>query len=67
MEVGYLLDQTYMNMVPTLWIKGLLERSFFRLAKIRGKTKRMVLSYRCGECGFLELYAKDEWKGFPKA
>ena len=67
MEIGYLLDHAHVNLVPTLWIKGVLERSFWWLAKIRGKTKRMVVSYRCVDCGFLESYGESEWKGFPKA
>ena len=67
MEIGFLLDHAYVNLVPTLWIKGVLERSFWRLAKIKGKVKRMVVSYRCVDYGFLESYAESEWKGFPKA
>ena len=67
MEIGYLLDHSHVNLLPTIWIKGVLERSFWRLAKIRGKTKRMVEWYPCIECGFLESYAQNEWKGFPKA
>jgi hypothetical protein len=67
MEAGFLLDSSYLNLLPTLWIKGNVERSFWTLVKIRGKTKRMVRSYRCVRCGYLKSYAREEWKGLPKA
>ena len=66
MEIGFLLDNSYANLVPSLWIKGLPERAFWRLINIRGKTKRFVASYRCVDCGLLESYALDEWEGWPQ-
>ncbi len=65
MELGFLLDHTYGNLLPAIWIGGFPERSFWRFAKIRGKTRRRVDSYRCKDCGFLENYAVDKWKGWP--
>ena len=67
MEIGFLLDfSSYGNIIPTLWIIGLPERSFWRLTKIKGKIKRRVDSYRCQRCGFVESYAVEEWKGWPQ-
>ena len=66
MEAGYLLEYKSIDRFPTFWIEGHLERSFFASAKIRGKKIRIVESFRCTNCGFLELYAREEWKGFPK-
>ena len=48
MEEGFLLD----FLGPTLWIKGPHERSFWSGTKVRGKTKRVVATYRCVDCGF---------------
>ena len=66
MEIGFLLDSTHANFLQTLWVKGLPERSFLRTAKIKGKVKRGVESYRCLSCGFLESYAPNEWQGWPE-
>lgn len=65
MELGFLLVHNCGNLLPAIWVEGLPERSFWRLAKIRGKTKRRVDSYRGLDCGFLEIYAADEWMGWP--
>jgi predicted RNA-binding Zn-ribbon protein involved in translation (DUF1610 family) len=65
MEIGFLLDSSYTNSLPTLWVKGPPERSFWRLTKIRGKAIRRLESYRCLNCGFLESYALSEWRGWP--
>jgi len=66
MEIGFLLDNAHVNYFPTIWVKGLPERSFFRTAKIKGKVKRGVESHRCVNCGYLESYATGEWKGWPQ-
>ena len=34
MEVGFLLDNSHVNYLPAMWVKGLPERSFFKMAKI---------------------------------
>ena len=47
MEAGFLLDSSYMNLLPTLWLNGPLERSFWTLVKIRGKRRLIVESHRC--------------------
>ncbi len=65
MEVGFLLDHTYANLIPTIWIEGVPERSFWRFARIKGKRRHRVDSYRCIECGFLENYAAEQWMGWP--
>lgn len=66
MEMGFLLDNSHPNLLPTLWVKDAPERAFWRLTKIRGKTLRKVESYRCVSCGFLECYAPTVWKDWPQ-
>jgi len=66
MEIGFLLDNSGPNLLPTLWVRGLPVRSFWRLTKIRGKMISKVDSYRCVNCGFLECYARSEWQGWPR-
>jgi len=67
METGFTVDTTLGSYLPTIWVEGEPERSFRTLIKIRDKTRRRVNSYRCADCGFLELYALEEWSlKFPK-
>jgi len=66
MEVGYTVKMTRSTFLPTLWVEGEPERSFWTMTKIKGKLNRPVVSYRCRACGFLESYASEEWTGkFP--
>ena len=66
MEVGFTVEMTQTTFLPTLWIEGEPERSFWTMTKIKGKKQRPVVSYRCRACGFLESYASKEWTGkFP--
>jgi len=67
MEIGFLLDHTCMNRLPTLWVKGPPERSFWTLTRIKGKILRRVETYRFVKCGFLESDAESDWKGWPKS
>ena len=66
MEIGFLLDNAHVNYLPAMWVKDLPERTFFKMAKIKGKVRREVQTYRCLDCGFLESYAVNEWQGWPK-
>jgi hypothetical protein len=66
MEVGFILDNAHVSLVPSLWVKGPPERSFWRFTKIAAKKKRSIAACRCLQYGFLESYATDEWKGWPQ-
>ena len=66
MEIGFLLDNAPYANVPSIWVEGLPERSYWRLTKIKGKVKRKVDVYRCVACGFLESYAVDLFTGWYK-
>jgi lipopolysaccharide biosynthesis regulator YciM len=67
METGFLLDHGHGSFIPTLSVKDSPVRSFWTLTKIKGKMIRRVDSYRCVECGYLESYATNEWKNWPKS
>ena len=66
MEVGYMLDHTYGNLIASIRIEGLPERNFFRFAKIKSKHMYRINAHRCTYCGILEKYAADQWTGWPK-
>ena len=66
MQEGFIVEQSLTNHVPNVWIEGPPEPSSWTITKVFGKTKRLVVSYRCVECGYLESYANKEWKGKVK-
>ena len=67
MDAGFTLEMTNTAYLPTLWIEGQPEPSYWTLTKIKGKPQWRVVSYRCRACGFLESYATEEWTGkFPQ-
>lgn len=59
MEEGYVLDHTYGTCVQARWIQGKPVRSFWFGLRLSGAEQRLVRSYRCTKCGFLESYALD--------
>ena len=63
MQVGWVMEQHATTRYPNVWVEGSPEPSFLTLTKTKGKDLRMVLSYRCVGCGFLESYATHEWTG----
>jgi hypothetical protein len=62
MEIGFTLDVGHGSFLPSIWVQGFPEGSFWTITKIGGKTKLRVDSYRCTHCGFLESYALEPWK-----
>jgi len=67
MEIGFTLEMMTGTYLPTLWIEGEPEASFWRVTKIKDKLKKRIAAYRCRACGFLESYATEEWtEKFPK-
>ena len=63
MEEGYIVDHWQNAKTPESWVKGRPERSFWTGTKVSGRNQRRVETWRCTRCGYLESYAKVEWKG----
>jgi len=59
MEEGFLRDLTYGGCVPSYWVEGKPESSFWTGTKFTDKRKGRVAAYRCIECGHLELIATE--------
>ena len=57
MESGYILDEGYGTRTVAKWVAGEAVRSIWTGLKLRGKTRRDVVTYRCKRCGYLESYA----------
>jgi hypothetical protein len=65
MQPGFLMDMFHKNLEnveQVRWVVGDAdERTFWgRSVKLSGKERRKVLTYCCGQCGFLESYAPPE-------
>ena len=64
MEEGFVGDNNLTNVIPSIWIEGSTESSFWTGmsgVKATGRTKRRVQTYRCTGCGYLESFALTEW------
>lgn len=60
MEPGFILDRGHANAgQEQQWVQGEPERSFWVGIKTRGRAIFTVHSFRCGRCGYLELYANE--------
>lgn len=59
MEEGYTFDQGQTNLQGQ-WIEGEPEKSVWTGLKVKGRKKLPISAYRCRDCGFLDLYARDE-------
>jgi len=57
MEVGWLMDFTPGKFAPPTWLKGIFEKGFWG-AKLHGKERLPVHTYRCPKCGRLESFAQ---------
>ena len=64
MEAGWILDEGYTSHFQTAWVEGEPRSSvlgFLTGGKTaKGKTVRSIESYRCTQCGYVELYAVKE-------
>ena len=59
MEAGMMTDHfNYTSKVQSEWVSGTPELSFWTGVKIAGRKRSKVVAYRCGSCGYLELYAR---------
>lgn len=59
MEEGFIIDHSYGTNMPSNWVEGEPDRSFWSGIKINDKTRYRVRSLRCSQCGFLESYATE--------
>lgn len=61
MQVGFIPDSTHYtgNYVrESHWAAGLPERSFWTGLKVHSRDQKLILTYRCPACGYLESYAR---------
>ena len=53
MKAGYILD----HRLPSRWFEGKPETTPLGNIRAKGREQRHIESYRCVQCGYLELYA----------
>jgi hypothetical protein len=59
MQKGYIPDLNHGQMLPSIWVEGKPQKSFWFGLKMEDTAKKYLLSaYRCEKCGFLKFYAK---------
>jgi hypothetical protein len=61
MEQGFVLDNTYGARVVSQWAAGAPVKSFWVGTKPPDDKLVPIGAYRCASCGFLELYARQEF------
>jgi hypothetical protein len=62
MEEGFIVDVSQANQLQSQWVQGKPEKSFWTGIKTKGRSRRLVTTFRCVRCGFLESYATEEMK-----
>ena len=62
MEEGFMIDRgDYEYKTVNTWIEGKPVKSFWSGIKVGGdKQQIQIKTYRCANCGYLELYAVEE-------
>jgi hypothetical protein len=60
MQEGFILDLLRAGQMPASWIEGEPEKSIFDQARIKGRARYRIRSFRCTKCGLLENYATDD-------
>jgi hypothetical protein len=60
MERGFIIDNTQGGRLVSQWAPGAPVRSFWTGTKAPD-TLVPIGAFRCGSCGFLESYARDEF------
>ena len=59
MTEGFVLDRGDLETRhPSVWVAGPPQKSLWLGTKIEGRDSFRISSYRCGECGYLESYAR---------
>jgi hypothetical protein len=59
MERGFLLDHAHGAVAEPEWAEGRIEKSFWTGVKTSGRERRLVETFRCESCGYLESYARE--------
>jgi hypothetical protein len=59
---GFILDTTHRGVVVSRWVEGVAEKSVWVGLKIQDRKPIAIGSFRCSTCGFLESYAREEFK-----
>lgn len=65
LEPGHMIDHTYGGSLQPQWQPGEPARSFWMGVKVKRKELLPVVTYRCVECGYLEMYARPEPEARP--
>jgi hypothetical protein len=56
MAEGFVLDATHGGVAASSWVEGAPEKNVWTGIKLAGRARAEISSWRCGRCGFLELY-----------
>ena len=59
LQPGFIMDSGQSAQGFSAWVEGELERGIFGGAKLMGRPKYVVEAYRCGDCFFLNHYARN--------
>ncbi|QDV36344.1 hypothetical protein [Tautonia plasticadhaerens] len=59
MKEGFILDHTRNGRLPSEWVEGPPQHSFWTGLRLRGKERHKVATFRCPKCGYLESYAME--------
>jgi hypothetical protein len=58
MELGFVADHGYGNVIQALWVEGELIRGVLGAMTLRGKRQLAIAIERCTGRGYLESYAR---------
>ena len=62
MVQGFIIDWTHSGRVVSSWAEGAPVKSFWMGTKVADDATIPVGTFRCSNCGFLESYARDEFR-----
>ena len=62
MEQGFVVDMSYMACEVSSWGKGVPRAGFLGGTKLPSGTRIPIRIFRCDECGYLEHYARREFR-----
>ena len=60
MQEGFIPDEGYGKRFVLRWVAGKPVENIIGSAKVWFKEKHLIQSFRCVNCGYLELYATGE-------
>ena len=56
---GFVADHAHGAIIPSRWVKGRPQRSFWWGTKLRDRMIFQMMAYRCEGCGYVEFYARE--------